>query len=259
MAASIKISELNSLETLTDVDLFLVSDMESTTSKKITYANLKSNLVDNLATAVSDLTGVVSQNNTTVTASIAALQTIVDNLDIDISPETLNSIDELSAAMGDDPAFLTTLQNRLDVLETDPTTQADVDAVNQSLTISLGEIAGDVSDIRQLTGTDDGTNVLGSFNGGILPSGITIYSALYMLEAALAANQTKVDALDINLAPEALNSIDELAAALGDDPNIIPNLQSQHDDYVAMQDDMNLGLMLAYNDSPVFIDTLFGG
>ena len=123
MAASIKISELNSLDNLTDVDLFLVSDMESTTSKKITYANLKSNLVDNLATAVSDLTEVVSQNNTTVTASI--------------------------------------------------------DSVNQSLTISLGELAD--------------------------------------------ATQADIDA------------------------------------YEALQDDMNLGLMLAYNDSPVFIDTLFGG
>ena len=177
MAASIKISELNSLASLTDVDLFLVSDMESGTSKKVSYSNLKTNLTSDLSSALTDLAGVVSQNNTTVTASI--------------------------------------------------------DSVNQSLTISLGEIADDVSDIRQLTGTSDGENVLGSFNGGILPSGITIYSALYMLEAAVASNQT------------ALSSDNATQAEL--------------DAYEALEDDMNLGLMLAYNDSPVFIDTLFGG
>ena len=44
MAASIKISELNSLANLTDVDLFLVSDMESATSKKVSYNTLKTSV-----------------------------------------------------------------------------------------------------------------------------------------------------------------------------------------------------------------------
>ena len=82
MAASIKISELNSLTNLTDVDLFLVSDMESGTSKKVSYSSLKSNLTDSLSSAVTDLTGVVSQNRTDAEALVetvrAALQAAVD-------------------------------------------------------------------------------------------------------------------------------------------------------------------------------------
>jgi len=64
MAASIKISELNSLTNLTDVDLFLVSDMETGTSRKISYNNLKSNVITETASALSTLEGIVSQNKT---------------------------------------------------------------------------------------------------------------------------------------------------------------------------------------------------
>ena len=174
MAASIKISELNSLTNLTDVDLFLVSDMESGTSKKVSYSSLKSNVTDDVSSALTSLTGVVTQNRTdaenlveTVRAALQAsvdsnatgfaagdtaldgrldileadpttktyldgqvstltslintqvaslgsridgVDTTIANLDIDIAPETLNSIDELAQALGDDPNFLSTVQ-----------------------------------------------------------------------------------------------------------------------------------------------------
>jgi plasmid maintenance system antidote protein VapI len=367
MAASIKISELNSLDNLTDVDLFLVSDMESTTSKKITYANLKSNLVDNLQTAVADLTGVVSQNNTTVTASlatlqadvdqnesdadaaIAALQATIDNLDIDIAPETLNSINELSAAMGDDPTFLTTLQNRLDVVEGDNATQTELDAVNQSLTLSLGTLSSDKLNVADpvFTGIISGPDIdinngsltvassggvvsnVGFFSSGMLSIGgaasftgnatfsggsFNLLNGLKISDVAVNATadelnyvvgvtsniQTQIDSiqttisnLDIDIAPETLNSIDELAAAMGDDPAFLTTLQSRVttiendnatqteldaavatlntsittgdstvqanlDAYKAYVDEMNFQLMLAY-DTPTYIDTLFGG
>jgi len=128
MAASIKISELNSLTNLTDVDLFLVSDMETGTSRKISYNNLKSNITTETSSALTDLEGVVAQNRTDAEALVetirvalqasidgntAALQTSIDNLDIDIAPETLNSIDELAQALGDDPQIITNLQAEL--------------------------------------------------------------------------------------------------------------------------------------------------
>ena len=170
MAASIKISELNSLANLTDVDLFLVSDMESTTSKKVSYSTLKSSVTSDVSSALTTLTNTVSQNrtdaetlvesirstlqasvdsnttgyaaaDTTLNDAIVALQTKVNNLDIDIAPETLDSINELAAAMGDDPAFLATLQTRLTTIENDNATQTELDAVNQSIQVSLGSLA----------------------------------------------------------------------------------------------------------------------
>ena len=125
MAASIKISELNSLTDLTDVDLFLVSDMESGTSRKISYNSLKSNVTGDVSSALSSLTDVVTQNRNDAEALVetirvalqasidgntAALQTSIDDLEIDIAPETLNSIDELAQALGNDPQIITNLQ-----------------------------------------------------------------------------------------------------------------------------------------------------
>jgi len=83
MAASIKISELNSLTNLTDVDLFLVSDMETGTSRKISYNNLKSNVISETTSALSDLTDVVAQNRTDAEALVetirVALQASIDD------------------------------------------------------------------------------------------------------------------------------------------------------------------------------------
>ena len=63
MAASIKVSELQTLTSLTDVDLFLVSDMESGTSRRVSYSDLKTNLLTDTANALAALEGVVEQNN----------------------------------------------------------------------------------------------------------------------------------------------------------------------------------------------------
>jgi len=124
MAASIKVSELQSLTQLSDVDLFLVTDTESSTSRRVTYSDLKVNLTTNLLTAIADLTNTVSDNNDTVNTRIdievatlfsliGELQTNFDNLEIDIAPETLNSINELAAALGDNPDVITNLQSEL--------------------------------------------------------------------------------------------------------------------------------------------------
>ena len=176
MAASIKVSELQELLSLTSDDLFLVTDLGSGSSRKVSYATLISDLVSQIGTAQSTLqTAIdavqadVDQNESDSDAAIAAetsartvavtgettareqavaalqalidalqteassrltriesLETSLDNLDIDIAPETLNSIDELAAAMGNDPTFLTTLQNRVTVIENDNATQTEL-------------------------------------------------------------------------------------------------------------------------------------
>lgn len=78
MAASIKVSELQTLTSLTDVDLFLVSDMETGTSRRVSYSDLKTNLLTDTANALAALEGVVAQNNSSAlaadTAQVEALE-----------------------------------------------------------------------------------------------------------------------------------------------------------------------------------------
>jgi len=360
MAASIKISELNSLTNLTDVDLFLVSDMESATSKKISYSTLKSNLVDNLTTAVSNLTGVVSQNNTTVTArvdslesdsewlfanqaafpsatdnhgrvvhshadgamyyahagawfklgnqsdidslnqsltvslgsvadDVTALQTKVDDLDIDIAPETLNSINELSAAMGDDPNFLAAKLDKADPVFTGIITGPDIDIGNGHLTVAgsggvvsnvgffssgLLSIGGNASFTDNVTFSSGDVNFLDviKIDDVVLTASATelnyVAGVTSDIQTQITSLKTTVDNLEIDIAPETLNSINELSAAMGDDPAFLTTLQgrvttiegdiatqTELDAYKAEIEDRNLQLALAY-DTPLFVESL---
>ena len=45
MAASIKVSELNAFATLTSDDLFLVSDLATSSSRKVSYGVLKADVI----------------------------------------------------------------------------------------------------------------------------------------------------------------------------------------------------------------------
>ncbi len=248
MPVSVRLSELSPITQaqLTDSDLFLVTDSEATSSKKLTLANFKAHLfsgnsfaefndVDlsnpapsdgqflqydagsqrwkagdislsslgeladvDLGTPPSngqtliwdgvgnrfepgtiDLTPLQTQI-TTVDNSLSAVdtrlqtaETSVSNLEVALAPETLNSINELAAALGDDPAAFSTLQ-------TSHTTLSGAFTTSQA--------------------TQDGR---------------------------LTALETEVANLDIDLAPETLNSINELAAALGDDPAALTTAQTE--------------------------------
>ena len=69
MAASIKVSELQTLSSLTDVDLFLVSDMETGTSRRVSYSDLKTNLLTDTANALAALDATVQSNNVAAMAA----------------------------------------------------------------------------------------------------------------------------------------------------------------------------------------------
>ena len=222
MAASIKVSELQELLSLTSDDLFLVTDLGSGSSRKVTYATLTSGLEAQIGTsqatlqanidtlradlsydisaessartvavgaeatarqeAVATLQSLINSETSARTVAVAgettareeavaalqalvdalqteassrltridSLETSLDNLDIDIAPETLNSIDELAAAMGNDPTFLTTLQNRVTIIENDNSTQtqlndyiAHIEARNLEAGLATGVLYAD--------------------------------------------------------------------------------------------------------------------
>ena len=72
MAASIKVSELQTLTSLTDVDLFLVSDMETGTSRRVSYTDLKTNLLTDTANALAALESTVQSNHASAMAADAS-------------------------------------------------------------------------------------------------------------------------------------------------------------------------------------------
>ena len=338
MAASIKISELNSLTALTDVDLFLVSDMETGTSRKISYNNLKSNVITDTASALSSLESIVSQNRTdaetlietirvalqaavdnntasfgladdgldtrldvleadpttqanvdtqvaTLTAAITALQTEVGSLDIEIAPETLNSINELAAAMGDDPAFLATVQTRLTAIESDNATQTELDAVNQSVQVTLGSLAS-ADDLKLniadpvftgiLTGPDidiNNGNLTVSSSGGVVANVGFFTSGMLTVggNASLTGNTTfsggvanftnglKIDGTLITPTADELNYVTGVTSSIQTQLTALQTTITNLDIDIAPEtlDSIN-ELAAAMGDDPAFLTTLQG-
>ena len=324
MAASIKVSELQELLALTSDDLFLVTDLGSGSSRKVSYATLTSGLQsqlldteNSLLNAIAAVQFDVDQNELTAASAIAAetsartlavtgettareqavaalqalidalqteassrltrievLETSLDNLDIDISPETLNSINELAAALGNDSDFVTTINNAIAALQADvDQNEADADAAiaaeNAAMLAAVSAVQSDVDQNEA-----DADAAIAAENAAMLAAVSAVQADVDQneadVDAAIAALQSTIDALDIDIAPETLNSIDELAAAMGDDPTFLTTLQNrvtviendnatqtELNDYIAHIEARNLEAGLATG--VLYADTIYGG
>jgi len=280
MAASIKVSELQSLTQLSDVDLFLVTDTESSTSRRVAYSDLKVNLTNNLLTAIADLTGTVSENNSSVNGRIdSEVATLVSLINtkisevIDFAPDNLNSLNELAEAIGDDADFLTTLKSRLDTLEGTYATSAALSDVETNLNALISSLQLDVdqneadadaaiasiqADVNQNAAVITAVQADVNQNAAVIAAvQADVNQNEADADAALAELQTKIDNLEIDIAPETLNSINELASALGGNPDIITNLQLQLNDYIEHIEARNLEAGLATG--VIYADTIYGG
>jgi len=310
MAASIKISELNSLSNLTDVDLFLVSDMETGTSRKISYNNLKSNVTTDLTSAVSDLNDVVSQNKTNAEALLETVRSnLQSNIDLnqttfagadagldyridfleqdpttktyvdeqiasvkDNAPENLDTLNELAAALGDNPNLVSGLNTRVTTLESSPildTTKVSISGAG-GVTAPVGFFTGGALTVggnASLTGNSTFSGGVVNFTNGLKIDGDTLTSSateLNFMTGVTSSVQTQINTinttisnLEIDIAPETLDSINELSAALGDNPNIIPALQAELTEYIAHVEERNLEAGLAHG--VLYVDNLTGG
>ena len=111
MAASIKVSELQSLNDLTDVDLFLVSDMESVASYSVNYATLKNSITIDVQEQIADLNSQVGENKSAAEQALESLRVVLIN-NIDVTRDNLEGQDEaLQQEIVDKVAELTTYIN----------------------------------------------------------------------------------------------------------------------------------------------------
>lgn len=94
------------------------------------------------------------------------VDTQISNL-IDSSPETLNTLNEIAAALNDDPDFYTTITNMI-ALKADQTTVDEIDA--------------NVNDLITLSGEPENATSHADFTGNIIPNGATTRVALQSLE-----------------------------------------------------------------------------
>jgi hypothetical protein len=164
--------------------------------------------------------------------NVTALQTQVSTLLAD-APETLDTLNEIAAAISDDPAFFTTmatanttLQNNIDTETTNRTAVvAALQALIDAATTARGLLSGrlDALEADATTGT-----ALAAVQADVDQNetdGDAADAALSARIATLEADPTTKTYVDtqvtnvIDAAPGALDTLNELAAALGDDAN----------------------------------------
>ena len=132
---------------------------------------------------------------------------------IDDAPELLNTLNELAAAIGDDPAFFTTVADNLSD-HTSATTNVHGIANTANLATQSyvnDAISSSTVDQSQLAGVGIDWNV--STEQFDIDS--TVATESYVDSAVTTAIADLIDG-----APAAIDTLNELAAALGDDPNL---------------------------------------
>ena len=85
MASSLKVSQLIGLTTLTDEDLFLVADIETSSSKKVKFSDLNASLNINNLAGFTAYQSIVSADLATETSlretAINALTQLIDDME----------------------------------------------------------------------------------------------------------------------------------------------------------------------------------
>ena len=242
MATSIKLSELQSLTNLTPTDLFLVTDSETSTSRKVSYETLKADTITGLETTITSLIG--------------------------DAPETLNQLSELADALQDNPNILSELQAAVASNDTD----IDNEVAARGVAVNAEQTAREqaVAALQALIDSLQAEAASRLIRLESLEADPTTATAVAAVQTNVDALQTTVDNLDIDIAPETLNSISELADAMGGDPTFLTTLQSrvtviendittqtELDEYKAHIEARNLEAGLATG--VLYADTIYGG
>ena len=233
MAATVKLSQLPTVQNLDNSDLLLITDFESSTSRKVTVGDFKNNIfsgdtIDAFANV--DLTSTpptdgqflrYDESENKWKAGDISLSSLGELADVDLSSVT--------------PTEGQTLIWNAALSRFKP---GDIDL--SPLYSILGENEGDI-DLGVFVNSpylEDNKNLrqhLQALSNGIVAEisartsetdGLT--TNLTSVDARLATAETSVSNLEVAMAPETLNSINELAQALGDDPTAFSTLQTSH-------------------------------
>ena len=163
---------------------------------------------------------------------IDVTQLDLDNLEeaiLGLAPESLDTLQELAAALGNDPAYFTTVANQVSELNTD------------------------VTDVVTALGIAENDTDVGTFVSPTLPDGVTLRAVLEAFASAYDNTKSNLETADSNLsgrldvleadpttqayvdaqlaalidsAPAVLDTLNELAAAIGDDADFITTMNT---------------------------------
>jgi hypothetical protein len=214
---------------------------------------------------------------------------------IDLAPETLNSLNELAAAINDDPAFYATVANQVDELNTDVTdlvttigiaendvNMGDFTAVTLPDSVTLKAVLEAFASAYETTKSNlESADSIMSGRLDTLEADPTTAAAVQAVQADVDQNELDSDAADlalsnrldileadpttqayvdnavsalVDLAPATLDTLNELAASIGDDADFIGTMNAAN---TALSD--RLDTLEADPTTQTYVDSITGG
>ena len=232
-----------SIDNLSDVDITTAAPAAGEVlawdgSNFVPSANLYTLLGEGTGDAnLGTFTGDIIPDNTTVRAAFQAIETKIEANDQ--AAATASALTEVDGNVND-IITLTGISENVSVLGTfsgstitdDVTIKAALQALETAVETketqaTVAEINSNADDLISLTGVSENTTNLGTFSGSTIDNSVTIKAALQALETALEAETAARGTAITNLvdgAPDALNTLNELAAALNDDASAASTL-----------------------------------
>jgi hypothetical protein len=188
------------------------------------------------------------------------VDTAVSNL-VDSAPAALDTLNELAAALGDDENFATSVTNAL---------AGKADTNHTHLLADVTDITASAAELNILDGVTASTTELNYVDGVTSSIQTQLDEKLESSDLAGYATETYVNnsisglasesyvdsAIDnvVGLAPETLNTLAELADALGDNPAAITTLQSDVADLQSDKADTNSPTFTGLTDFQGIVD-----
>ena len=201
--------------------------------------DLKADLASPTLTGTPAAPTAAAGTNTTQVATTAFVSTAVANL-IDGAPGAIDTLNELSAALGDDANFATTITNSIAAVQSDvDQNELDSDAAELALSNRLDALEADATlgNLVTLSGVAEDATDLGTFTGSTIADGSTVKAALQALETnfeGFDAAQGVADIVDgtTNFTGFKLQGTTVLAtgAELNYVDGVTSNIQTQIDD-----------------------------
>jgi len=188
-------------------------------------------------TDLGTFTGAIIPDNTTVRSAFQAIETKIEANDQ--AAATASAVSEIDGNVND-VITLTGIAENVTTLGTfSGSTIADDSAIKPALQsletavetketqVVVAEIDSNVDDLISLSGISENTTNLGTFTGSTIDNSVTVKAALQALESAIEAETVARGSAITNLidgAPAALDTLNELAAALNDDASAASTL-----------------------------------
>lgn len=188
-------------------------------------------------TDLGTFTGDIITDNTTIKTAFQDLETKIESNDQ--AAATASSVTEIDGNVNDLITLSGVAENGTnlgtfsgstiaDDLSVKPALQALETAVETKETQAVvAEVDSNVDDLISLSGVSENVTNLGTFSGSTIDNSVTVKAALQALETAIEAEATARGTAISDLidgAPAALDTLNELAAALNDDASAASTL-----------------------------------